>query len=237
MVLQKARDFESNKAASEVFNFNDIAAEADALLKSAKQQADEIINNAQQKAKQLYEQAKEDGFNEGKKEGVEEGKKQGHQLAHTESQEQYAKMSEENISLLKNIFEAIENQKHQILWDAEQDMVKLSLEIAKKVIKISDKFHVDIALENIKSAIELVGKKTDIEIKLHPDDLSHIETLTNQREQYFGDYGTISFISDEAISRGGCLLVTSDCQVDSQLETQIERIADAMIMDTQTSKE
>ncbi len=120
--------------------------------------------------------------------------------------------------------------KTQLLWQAEQGTVALALAIAEKVVKQKGLGSSQVACQNLKAALELLSGTTDIIVKVNPQDIEHLHQMADKSGQTFGSFEHIKFAPDESIHPGGCLVKTPNGQIDADLETQLSRIADELLM-------
>ena len=237
MVLQKAREYESSGGSKEVFNFRDLEAEAEALLDAARRETECVRRGAQEEALKLFEQSRAQGYEAGHETGLSEGRQTGHQEAIEESRKEFSKQSEEVVGLLRQECESCERIKEDVLWRAEQDTVELAVMIAKKVTKEAGLLHRSVATANVKAALELIGTCTDVVVRVNPQDVAHLETLSSGKEGFLGTYRHICFEQDESVSSGGCVIRTAENEIDGQLETQVERIAEELLMGEKNQKD
>jgi flagellar assembly protein FliH len=230
MVLQKANEFNRTDESKIVFNFNDIVAEAEALMAAARQQAEEMIAQAQREVDAIEQKTQEKGYREGFEQGMKEGEKKGYDQALGKGREEFAKMNEEAMTSLQAIINEFDQVKHDIIFRAEQDTVVLAVAIAKKVIKKASMLSEDITMENIKSALSFVAKPTNLLVKVNARDVDHLKTLTEKEADVFGRFQAIRFQADESIKPGGCVVVTQEGQVDGQLDVQVDRIVQEILI-------
>ena len=230
MTLQKAKEFNRYDETKVVFNFNDIAAEADALLAAAGQEAQELIAQARQEATAIRQETQKQGHQEGFEQGIKEGEKKGYDQALQKGREEFAVMSQETMTSLQAILNEFDQVKHDIICRAEQDTVVLAVEIAQKVIKKASLLSDDLATENVKSALSFVAKSSDLLVKVNGRDVDHLKKLTHQESDVFGRFQAIRFQADESIEPGGCVVVTENGKVDAQLDVQMDRIAQELLI-------
>jgi len=231
MVLQKAEQFEINPGIKEAFSFSDIHAEAQALLDEAREQASAIVGLAREQALKIHRVSQEKGFDEGRLAGEIEGKKKGYDQALQENQKLFSTQSKDLQALLRDILNILEQSKQTILWQAEQDTVRLSLAIAEKVTKQSALQSRQVAIDNVKASLALVTKSTDILIRVNALDIEHLNQLAGGPDEVFGKYERIRFEVDDSIEPGGCILESQSGRVDGQLQKQIDRIVNELLSD------
>ena len=229
MVLLKAAEFHQATTSNQVFNLNDIAAEAQNILETARRESESLLRQARQDIERDRQQAREDGYRAGHEQGARQGREEGHEQALQEAQKEFAQSSAVVCESLQSICAEFDRTKNQLLWQAEQNAVALILAIARKVVKQAGLLNRDVAGENIKSALELLHKTTNVIVKVNPQDAAHLETMVESSSSPFSAYLGISFEKDESIESGGCRLITEHGQIDGQLDTQIDRIAEELL--------
>lgn len=121
---------------------------------------------------------------------------------------------------LKNTLAEITDLRATITAQAEQDLVALSIEIAKKII------HREIAIDNeivmtlARLALSRVHNRTAATIHLHPEDFAYV---SSQRESLEAGR-VLELVEDRSISRGGCLVLTELGDFDARIEQQFEEV-------------
>jgi flagellar assembly protein FliH len=178
------------------------------LLDSVQEQADALLRKAQLKAAEIEKEAYERGFNEGQKAGKEVGEKMVEALL-----KQYAQTLEELASLRK-----------QVLSASEQEVVRLALEIARKVVKREVTIDEDIILALVKVAMNRLGEESVMTVRLNPRDVQSILRSRNAADRGNVLNEAIKLVEDPLISRGGCLIETQSGIIDARVEEQFKEI-------------
>ena len=229
-MLLKAAEFEESTIRKKAFNLNDIEAEAEAIIARARREYQEILDKAQQELVQLRQQAQEKGSREGFEQGNAQGHEEGLKQAFEQAKQEFTQQSDLLLSALQRHGEQFDKMKTELLFHAEQNIVMLAIEIARKVIKKAGLIHSAVAEENVKAALELASKTSDLVIRVNQQDMDHLKTMIEGVGDIIGKSRHISFVTDESIEPGGCVLLSAQGEVDGQLETQINRIADELLM-------
>jgi flagellar biosynthesis/type III secretory pathway protein FliH len=236
MVLMKAAEFNQGTPGNQVFNLNDIAEEAQGILEQARRERQSLLQQVRQEIKRERQQAQEEGYRTGQEQGLQEGRKTGYDQALQNAREEFTQRS---VSVCKNL-EAIctefDRCKKELLWQTEQNAVALILAIARKVVKQAGLLHREVATDNIKSALELLNKTTNVIVQIHPQDAEHVEKMVESASSPFADYANIAFEKEESIETGGCRLITEQGRIDGQLDTQVDRIAQELLITAVTNE-
>ncbi len=236
MALVKARDIKEDSG-SIVFNFKDVAAEAQAMLDAARAEAKRIVDKARaetiERREEVYADAERKGFEQGKKKGYadafEPARKEGYDKGYAEAFDNVKKRFEnhmhEPLNDIKRVLDYFDKNKKQLLWEAEQSFVILAVKLAEKVIQRNIEINPEMVKDTVASALETVNQTTNVVIRVSPEDISIIEELKGELEYVLGRFDTVKFHPDINIRRGGCIVLTERGKVDARIEVQIERIA------------
>lgn len=236
-MLVKAIEFADSTEKKGVFNLTDITDEAQQIIEKAKAQREEILAKARQDGEKLAQEAKEKGFQQGLDQGTADGNKAGYEKSLEEARKNFAESSEQSLDALKNTFAEFDRIKQELLWRAEQEAVKLAIAIAEKLTKQLGVISRSVAVENVRGALELIDKDTDVLVRLNPVDAEYVELMTQSDGGTFGKFEHIRFEPDPSAMPGDCVICTEQGQIDGRLEKQISRIADELLMTDERENE
>lgn len=230
MAVIKAIEMSNSTLKQERFNLNDIAAEGKRIVEDAKLKCHQMLTDAKEKIRNDRAEAKEAGHKEGYDVGFAEGQRLGHAESLEQARVDFAQQAKETIETLSNSLGEFDRVKHELLWKAEQGVVSLAIAIAEKVIKKASSADEGITVKNVKAALELINKITDVSIHVNSRDLDALKRLADSHDKTLGQFTSISIESDESIEPGGCRVFTANGEIDAQLETQVQLIADELVM-------
>ena len=114
----------------------------------------------------------------------------------------------------------------QFCRDAEQQLVGLAMEIARKVLMQeiqAGRHEVD---PIVQEALSRLPGRMDAVVHLHPDDLARCELACQDEGASGAD--SVAFVADADVRRGECLVQTSHGTVESSIEGHIEEITKAL---------
>ena len=77
-------------------------------------------------------------------------------------------------------------------------------------------------------ALTLAAGSSDLTVRLAPIDYEHLRGHAERLAESVGGLGEARFVSDEAISPGGCRVETRHGAIDQQLETQLDRLTEEL---------
>ncbi len=207
-----------------LFNLNDFANEAQSIVSAAQRQADEMIASCRADIELEKEKAKKEGyakgFEEGQKEGYEKGLKDGCLKGEEDVKKQTAFLAQN----LENIFKTFDALKSDILQRSEVDLLRLSLAVAEKIVKVKAEREPEIVLENFKIALRFTNAKSNLNIFVNPLDKEIISKSLHKFNQFIETLHTIKVIDSDEIERGGCLIKTPDGDINQTIQKQIDMI-------------
>jgi flagellar assembly protein FliH len=110
--------------------------------------------------------------------------------------------------------------REKVLRESEEDLLKLSMVVAKKIVRQELTVDRRILANVIRAAVSGVGEREEIVIRLNPDDF---KAVSANKKLFLGDeQATIK--ADEAVASGGCMIDTAMGVIDASIEDQLEEV-------------
>lgn len=184
-----------------------------------REKAAKIIEHAQAEAKKLIDQAKIYGET-AKQEAHREGMKQGKEDGYREGLAQFQAQMEQAKELCRQLI----NDRRKVLETVEPELAHLSIQIAEKVIGEELKTNSDAVLSIVKAALAKMKSREQVTIKVHPDDLTHVENNRDIFAAMVEGIKDLEITADPRVDRGGCLIVTNLGNTDARISTQLGAI-------------
>lgn len=194
------------------FAFDDFSETAGDPSEAARRQAAEIVAAAQREAEAIRQRAEDAGHTAGL-ESVEK------LVA-----ERVAAQAETLLPALRRVIDGVEAAKGDCLARWEQAALGVAVAIAARVIRREVRHFPDITLSLVRESLELAGGSSDVQIRMHPDDLVSLRTQVQQLAAEIGRLGDDAIVADAGLSRGGCRVETRNGSIDQQFEAQLARI-------------
>jgi len=161
--------------------------------------------NIKDKLARIEKEAYEKGFLQGQKDGLALEKKQ----------------IEEKGKQFDTLFSELSGLKARIHSETEEELLKLSMLTAKRIIREETRTDIHIIGRTIRSALKFVVEKSNIRILINPDDMEAVrELLPDLAAMNKG--AEFQLIEDNAIKRGGCILETGFGKINATIEGQLE---------------
>lgn len=193
------------------------------VIRAAREQAAQILSDARDEAELLRTQA----YEEGRKEGYEAGSKEGYEQAYNEHHDA---LNEEIGSLRKNISSIVQSvsiEKEKVLEKYIDDLKRVSLAVAEKIIQTSLHSSGDIVKRMILAATDKMTKrqwakiyvtKTNTGISMNAD-TEFLEALSRLSDN-------IKIVTMDNEEEGTCIIELPDEIIDASVATQLENIKD-----------
>lgn len=167
-----------------------------------------VLNEAREKAAVIEQESYEKGFAQGEKDGFELGEQKAIKV----------------IQNIENLFDEVQNLKHEILKQNEKEILDLIFSVAEKMVYHNLKSNETAVKDAIFNALELAVEKSKVVINVNPDDYDCVEKLRPELFKNDKALKSIVVTSDPSITRGGCLLETPYGDVDAGVETRLDKI-------------
>lgn len=124
---------------------------------------------------------------------------------------------------------AFMNSREDVFEYIAPDILEISVDIAKKIIKKEVESDPQVLINTIVDVLKTLSKnEPKINIKVKPQAVQFIkDTIPNITYQY-GIDAKINIIADPSIEEGGCVFQTNNGIVDASIDTQLEIIKKAL---------
>jgi flagellar assembly protein FliH len=125
---------------------------------------------------------------------------------------------------LRDAVEELSGLRSQVLRESEEDLLKLAILVARKVI------HQEIATDRlilskiVAAAVSSTSERDEIVIRLNPDDYRLVNA---HKSLYLNGLSADRFLelkSDDTIALGGCIIDTVMGEVDARTDAQVDEI-------------
>ena len=164
-----------------------------------------LISRAREEAAAIKEAAAQEGFQEG--------------LAN----------AQEAISEIRNSMRGFLNAKQEVFDYIAPEILGISIEIAKKIIKKELQQDPSLILENIAQILrDLSREETKITIQVHPSQAGLLKQEVPQTAQQLGLDARIYIVADDSVSEGGCIVTTTNGVIDASIDTQLAVVQEAL---------
>ncbi|MBD3608955.1 MAG: flagellar assembly protein FliH [Gammaproteobacteria bacterium] len=191
--------------------------------------------------------AHEEGLQQGKEEGLKLGQEeaqtilndelekleQQRQQLETEREQMQAELAAEQAQVHQSAeyLQDILNKMTQPLNDmddvVESQLLQLSITVARQLVRRELKTEPGEIIAVIREAVPLLPVNAgQVQIKLHPEDLALVTESLSLGEEGERPW---KLIEDPMITRGGCIVVSDDSQIDATVERRLSAVASKLL--------
>lgn len=193
-----------------------------ALLKeNARLEIEEWKKNEQsymnEESEQLYNKAKEEGFQQGFQSGLVAGTDEG------------IRRYQDQINHASTIIKQAETDWERRILQSEPFLIDLSIEIAKKVILRELFLDKQTVLQMVKETLKLSSELKEITLSVHPDDYPFIRSRIDELKSLISSQANLVILPDYLITSGGCMIRSSLGTLDARVDTQLEEIKRSLL--------
>lgn len=134
-----------------------------------------------------------------------------------------------DIEELRNAISVFMNSKQEVFDKIAPDILSISVDIAKKIIKKELSQSPEILLDSVLTILKGLSKEeTKITLKSNPSQVSMLKGEVPEMAANLGLEAKIMVIPDESVMEGGCVVTTANGVVDATIETQLAIISEAL---------
>ncbi|MCD6380122.1 hypothetical protein J7M07_06730 [bacterium] len=113
----------------------------------------------------------------------------------------------------------------------EKELIKLSVEIAARVVKHEITIHAEKCLEGqIKTCLEQIGSRVPVLIRLNPDDVGLVKGLVEDSMEFSKMLrDEIKLVEDHNVDRGGCVMELDKGVLRAVISEQLEKLEEILL--------
>lgn len=136
--------------------------------------------------------------------------------------------AQNEIEQVKTSIEDFLQAKQEVFEYIAPDILEISIDIAKKIVKHEIAQDPEIVLATILDVLKSISKdESKITIKVNPAQLDLTKSKIPEIINMSGLETKVNVFADENVDAGGCIVLTSNGVVDATLNTQLEIIKEA----------
>ncbi len=188
----------------------EVKAETEKILRDARAQAEEV-------RQKTYDSGYKNGYNKGKDIGYAQGKR--------EAKIEYEKLLSQVLKQKTDL----EKQRHRLLLDVEEEIVNLSLSIAKKIVSHELDIQPEKVLSMVRYAIGECRAEGKRVLKVSPQDYDKVTNNKNTLCDSSNQGKELVIEKDERLSKGDCVIETDTGLVDAKIDTQLQIIREVFM--------
>jgi flagellar assembly protein FliH len=186
--------------------------ETQALKQAMEDERQDVLQNAYTEAEQIKEQGYQEGFEAGRQEGMQQRFQESEYLAHQ----------------MSAVIEQLASLRQVVRFQAEQELVQLSVLIAKRVIIQELELNPEMLQNILRKALKEIETMGRIQVFLHPEDFEFIQNTGVDLEQYMDEDQTLSIKVNPDAEPGSIYIETDDNALNFTLQQQFEQVEEEL---------
>ncbi|AQQ54131.1 FliH/SctL family protein [Planococcus lenghuensis] len=201
-------------------------------LEERYRQLQEQIETEQAAAREEIRQWQEQSRRETEREAArqaEEAKTEGYQTGLSEGTRQAESDFREQREAMEELVTAAHEEQANIIQQAEPFLLNLSVKIAEKILKRELQQHDDQLLQIVKQALKSVEESEDIIMHVSLEDFLIISPYLEELKPYVKADAELRLIPVAALSKGGCMIHTSNGSYDVTVDSQLNEIKKSLL--------
>jgi Flagellar biosynthesis/type III secretory pathway protein len=184
--------------------------------------------DAENKAKEITQQAYEEAHSQGLQEGHEQGYREGYNHGKDAAQAEMQQALQSSIEKAQHLVKTAEQEIDQMFIDAERQIVEIALSVASKLLAREVEDNPTTVLPIVKEALSKVTDQNQITIRVNSEDYEMVLMAKRDLHLMIGRENAISVTADHTVSAGGCVIETGLGTVDARLDTKLELVYKAI---------
>lgn len=178
------------------------------IIEEANAEAQSILENANTDAQNITSSALENGYREGFEKGYMEGRKEAQTVINEASE----------------LREFLDKRRDDLFNEAEEQVVQLVLDLAKKVIGDEITQNREAILNLVNQALQKCAFKKKLVLKTSPQDFEFILDNKDRICMMVEGISDIDIVSDLSLSQGSCIIETPSGEINSSIDVQIKEV-------------
>lgn len=184
-------------------------ARAKSIVEQAQEQAEAMVQAARQEADMIRTTAYQDGL----------------EMARREFDAERAELAERVAQTIQDV----ELQVSEFWVAMEPELLKLAVDIARKILHKEISESQDVVLNMVKIALYQIRDRQSLKIRVNPADY---ELLREHKEEIMSSCDgmrSLEIINDRRVEQGGCLIEGENGNLDARIGTQLKEVERALL--------
>ena len=115
------------------------------------------------------------------------------------------------------------------LWRRqESEMVGLSLDIARQVVKAEIAQNPEVVRQVLSNAIRRISDKDNVRVRVSVSDAPRVKEMRQDLMEIVDGLRHLEILDDRRVADGGCVIETNAGTIDAKIETQLAEVARAL---------
>ncbi len=188
----------------------------------------QALQQTKEEVKNIEKEARNKGYNNGYQKGKEEGIAAGKKEVMQDIKEILEEINNTK-NLLSQIVEEAQKERENFLERNEEEILELSISVAKKIIGEEIAINKKVIFSVIKSAVDKLKERDKITLRVNPADLETINQFKEKVMYLQSKVSEVKYFPDESVEKGGVIVETSYGVIDATVDAQIKELEKTLI--------
>lgn len=171
-------------------------------------EAERVIQAAEAEAELIRRRAAEQGYEEGIRQGRME--------------------CAERIAELEKLKDGILEERESFFAHIEPQVVKLSVEIAEKILRHEISSNSEAVLSTVRAALRQLKDKESVKLRVNPADREVVASNRDALRESVDGIRSLEVIEDRRVDRGGCIAESAGGGIDARIAGQLSEVMRAL---------
>jgi flagellar assembly protein FliH len=154
---------------------------------------------------------------------------EGLRLGIADGEQKFRESVGETAQVLRDAASRIEDAHRQFIEEVEPQLVRLATSIASKIIEREASISEDVIKRTVRAALEKMLGEEQVVVRVNPKDLELLRSYRAELLDEFEGLKRIELVADDTIDAGGCIAQTDSLRIDGRLDSQLEKILNALL--------
>lgn len=237
MAVIRRSDSDALARSAIVLDLGDLKQEAMRLERQSLAGARAILEEARRERERIVAGAREEGLTSGHAEGLARGLDEGRAAGRAEALESMKKQLEPLRNRWAVALEEFTIAREEMMIAAKEDVLRFAFAFAERLTRRAFAADPSIVRETLAAALEQTLRPTRLVIEVHPDDQPLIEEVLPGLAARSAPGAQTEMLTNTQLARGSVVLRADSGVIDASLDTQIARMAEALLPSTDAPSE
>lgn len=184
------------------------SAKADGLVRTARAEAERQLASAQTRVAEIEAAARARGLAEAQA------------VAQAQAQKELQLAVSDLRAQLTATLDELTGLRAHLATQSEHELVRLALEIAKKVVQREVRVDREIVMTLARVALARLHSRANATVRLHPEDYAYVWS----HREHLNSEGALEIVEDRTVGLGGCIVQSELGEIDARIEQQFAEI-------------
>ncbi|MDX2114375.1 MAG: FliH/SctL family protein [Planctomycetota bacterium] len=229
MPVVKRADSQNMPRPALVLDLGDLRREAEALEAATRANIAAMLEEARAERARIVAGAREEGLKSGHAEGYRKGHEEGRAAGRAEAIAQTSARLGELATALSAVLDAFTAAREELLLSARAEVLAFAVAAAERVTRRVIAIDPGVVAGQLEAALAMTVAPSRLFVRVHPDDEALAREILPTLVERFAPGAHAVLSPDSTLARGSALIRTELGEVDASIDTQLDRIIEAVL--------